>query len=114
VALTIQGPWVAGFLINNIRDIDADQNINLLTFQLSLGKALSRAISIAGGGLEWEFAKDIVLAAASLVIRTNELLQPKPVTVHRTMVNPEDLKSLVYNTIENIDLVHGVKPDAFP
>ena len=52
---------------------------------------LSRAISIAGGGLEWEFAKDIVLAAASLVIRTNELLHPKPVAVHRTMVNPEYL-----------------------
>lgn len=33
VALTIQGPWVAGFLINNIWDIDADQAINLMTFQ---------------------------------------------------------------------------------
>jgi hypothetical protein len=29
--------------------------------------------------------------AAALMIRTNELWQPKPVTVHRTMVNPEYL-----------------------
>jgi hypothetical protein len=30
------------------------------------------------------------------------------------MVNPEYLQSFVHSTIENIDLVHGVKPDAFP
>jgi hypothetical protein len=48
------------------------------------------------------------------MIRTMELVQPEPVTVQCTVVNPEYLKSLVYNTIENIDLVHGVKPDAFP
>lgn len=51
---------------------------------------------------------------ANCLIGTIELMQPKLVTVQRTMVNPEYLKSLVYNTIKNIDLVHGVKPDAFP
>ena len=51
---------------------------------------------------------------ANFVIETIELMQPKLVTVQRTMVNPEYLQSLVYNTIKNIDLVHGVKSDAFP